>query len=146
MRHGLNRDLGFAPADRIENVRRLGEVARLLADAGLIVLVAAIAPLRAERDFARTLVPAGRFFEIFVDAPLHVAEQRDPKGLYRRARQGALRDVTGIDSPYETPHAPELRLDTALLSVEQAAERVMERLREAGCFEKSAVHGLQSTA
>jgi bifunctional enzyme CysN/CysC len=125
LRHGLNQDLGFAAADRVENVRRTAEVATLMADAGLIVIVAMISPFERERQLARELVSAGEFFEIFVDAPLHVAEARDPKGLYARARRGELRNFTGIDAPYERPEAPDLRLDTAALSAEEAAAEVV---------------------
>ncbi len=104
MRQGLNKDLGFTASDRAENIRRVAEVAKLMVDAGLIVIVAFISPFRSEREMARTaLVEPGEFFEIYVDAPLHVAEERDPKGLYAKARRGELANFTGIDSPYETP-------------------------------------------
>jgi bifunctional enzyme CysN/CysC len=129
VRHGLNRDLGFTDADRVENIRRLAEVARLMADAGLIVLVSSISPFRAERRSARALFAPGEFVEVFVDAPLAVAEARDPKGLYRKARAGELRNFTGIDSPYEPPEAAEIRIDTALTSPDAAVELVLERLR-----------------
>jgi bifunctional enzyme CysN/CysC len=132
VRHGLNRDLGFSIADRVENNRRVAEVARLMTDAGLIVLVSLISPFRAERRRARGLMAEGEFLEVFVDAPLEVAEARDPKGLYRKARRGELRDFTGVDSPYEVPEAPELRLDTTRLTAEQAATAVLDRLRHAG--------------
>lgn len=136
LRTGLNRDLGFSPADRAENVRRVAEVARLMADAGLIVLTALISPFRAERDWARqrlSAAPGGcAFAEIHVATPLAVAEQRDVKGLYRRARAGELLQFTGIDSPYEEPLAPELRLDGSLGTPEQAAQRLMDRLAELG--------------
>ncbi len=132
VRHGLNKDLGFTPADRVENIRRVAEVARLMADAGLIVLVAFISPFRAERRLARDLVGTGEFFEIFVDTPLAVAEGRDPKGLYKRARRGEIANFTGIDSPYEPPEAPELRIDTVALTPAGAAERIVEMLRAAG--------------
>ena len=128
VRHGLNRDLGFTDADRIENIRRVGEVARLMADAGLIVVTAFISPFRAERDMVRAMLPEGEFVEIFVDTPIAQAEARDVKGLYAKARSGALKNFTGIDSPYEPPGAPDLRLDTTTLTAEQAAELVMERL------------------
>jgi bifunctional enzyme CysN/CysC len=128
VRHGLNRDLGFSVADRAENIRRVAEVARLMVDAGLITLVAFISPFRAERQMARSLFEPDEFYEVFVDAPLSVAEQRDPKGLYRKARAGALPDFTGIDSPYEPPEAPELRIDTAELSPQAAARLVLERI------------------
>ena len=128
LRHGLNRDLGFSAEDRVENVRRTAEVARLMADAGLVVLVALISPFRAERALARSLLPAGEFLEIFVDTPLATAEARDAKGLYARARRGELGNFTGIDSPYEAPEAPELRIDTEALSVEAGAERIAWRV------------------
>lgn len=112
IRHGLNRDLGFSAEARRENIRRIAEVARLMVDAGLIVIVAFISPFRAERGFARSLFENDEFVEIFVDAPLAVCEQRDTKGLYAQARRGALRNFTGIDSPYEVPEHPELHLDT----------------------------------
>ncbi|MGD9814829.1 MAG: sulfate adenylyltransferase subunit CysN [Hyphomonadaceae bacterium] len=125
IRHGLNRDLGFTPADRVENIRRVAEVARLMADAGLIVLVSFISPFRAERELARSLAEPGEFFEIFVDVPLAVAEQRDVKGLYKKARAGQLKNFTGIDSPYEAPEAPEIRIDAANTSAADAAEAIV---------------------
>ncbi|MBC7284495.1 sulfate adenylyltransferase subunit CysN [Hoeflea sp.] len=128
VRHGLNRDLGFTEADRIENIRRVGEVARLMTDAGLIVLTAFISPFRAEREMVRTMLPKGEFVEIFVDTPLAVAEARDVKGLYKKARAGQLKNFTGIDSPYEPPEAPDLRIDTTTTSPEQAAERIVARV------------------
>ena len=128
VRHGLNRDLGFTEADRIENIRRVGEVARLMADAGLIVLTAFISPFRAERHMVRRMVPEGEFFEIYVDTPLGVAEERDTKGLYAKARAGELKNFTGIDSPYEAPEAPEIRIDTTELTADQAADRIVEEL------------------
>jgi bifunctional enzyme CysN/CysC len=132
VRHGLNKDLGFSDADRVENIRRVTEVARLMVDAGLIVLVSFISPFRAERQMARRLVDEGEFFEVFVDAPLAVAEARDPKGLYRKARRGELRNFTGVDSPYEVPENPEIRIDTVQMPPEQAAAFVLDRLRTAG--------------
>jgi bifunctional enzyme CysN/CysC len=129
VRHGLNKDLGFTEADRVENIRRVGEVARLMVDAGLIVLVSFISPFAAERRMARTLVAPDEFCEVFVDAPLEVAEQRDVKGLYRKARRGELKNFTGIDSPYERPEHPEIRIDAAASTPEQAAEAIVERLR-----------------
>ncbi|QOR37441.1 sulfate adenylyltransferase subunit CysN [Billgrantia diversa] len=132
VRHGLNRDLGFTDADRVENIRRVAEVARLMADAGLIVLTAFISPFRSERCMARDLMGEGEFIEIFVDTPLEVAEERDPKGLYKKARRGELKNFTGIDSAYEPPENPELRLDTSTQSPEQAAEAVIATLREHG--------------
>jgi bifunctional enzyme CysN/CysC len=128
VRHGLNRDLGFTEADRIENIRRVGEVARLMADAGLIVLTAFISPFRAEREMVRAMLPAGEFIEIFVDTPLSEAEKRDVKGLYAKARAGELANFTGIDSPYEPPETAEIHVDTMTLSAEAAADRIVEEL------------------
>ena len=128
VRHGLNRDLGFTEADRIENIRRVGEVARLMADAGLIVLTAFISPFRAERHMVRRMVPEGEFFEIFIDTPLSEAEKRDTKGLYAKARAGELKNFTGIDSPYEEPKTPEIRIDTTELGADEAADRIVEEL------------------
>ncbi|MBN9146226.1 MULTISPECIES: sulfate adenylyltransferase subunit CysN [unclassified Novosphingobium] len=128
VRHGLNKDLGFTEADRIENIRRVGEVARLMTDAGLIVLTAFISPFRAERELARSLTPEGEFFEVFIDTPLDVAEARDVKGLYKKARSGALKNFTGIDSPYEAPENPEIRIDTTKISPADAAELIVAKL------------------
>ncbi len=128
VRHGLNRDLGFTEADRIENIRRVGEVARLMADAGLIVITAFISPFRAERDMVRAMLPKGEFIEIFVDTPLAEAEARDVKGLYRKARSGLLKNFTGIDSPYEAPETPEVRIDTTRMTPEQAADLIVDCL------------------
>ena len=125
LRLGLNRDLGFSDADRVENIRRVAEVAGLMVDAGLITLVAFISPFRRERAMARRLVGQGEFIEIFVDTPIAVAEARDPKGLYKKARRGELKDFTGIDSPYEPPENPEIRIDTTVLSAEDAAEQIV---------------------
>ena len=130
MRHGLSRDLGFTDADRVENIRRVGEVAKLMADAGLIVITAFISPFRAERDMARKLLEPGEFIEVHVDVPLEVAEARDVKGLYAKARRGELPHFTGIDSPYEVPQSPEIRLPAAEITAEQAAECVLDKLRE----------------
>ncbi len=132
VRHGLNRDLGFTELDRIENVRRVAEVARLMADAGLVVLVSFISPFRAERRLARELAGEGRFCEVYVDTTIEVAESRDRKGLYRKARRGELANFTGIDSPYEVPEAPEIHLDTAVVTSELAAETVVGQLRRMG--------------
>jgi bifunctional enzyme CysN/CysC len=132
VRHGLNRDLGFTAADRVENVRRVAEVARLLADAGLIVIVSLISPFRNERRAARELMAPGEFIEVFVDTPLDVAERRDPKGLYAKARRGELANFTGIDSPYEAPGAPELRVETTQESAVEACERILRFLRDNG--------------
>jgi bifunctional enzyme CysN/CysC len=128
VRHGLNRDLGFTDADRVENIRRVAEVARLMADAGLIVLVSFISPFRAERAMARERAPKDSFYEIFVDAPIEVAEARDVKGLYKKARSGALANFTGVSSPYEAPLTPELRIDTTQVSAVEAAELIVARL------------------
>jgi bifunctional enzyme CysN/CysC len=128
VRHGLNKDLGFTEADRIENIRRVGEVAKLMTDAGLIVLTAFISPFRAERELVRGMIPEGEFIEIFIDTPLEVAEQRDVKGLYKKARSGQLKNFTGIDSPYEAPENPEIRIDTTTTSPEDAAEQIVQRL------------------
>jgi bifunctional enzyme CysN/CysC len=132
VRHGLNHDLGFTDADRIENIRRVGEVARLMADAGLVVLVSFISPFRAERDLARSLAGDGRFCEVFVDTALAEAEARDPKGLYRKARRGELPHFTGIDSPYEAPESPEVRIDTSTLDPAQSAQVILDRLQAMG--------------
>jgi bifunctional enzyme CysN/CysC len=126
VRHGLNKDLGFTDADRVENIRRVGEVAKLMTDAGLIVLTAFISPFRAERDMVRRMLPEGEFVEIHIDTPLAEAERRDVKGLYKKARSGQLKNFTGIDSPYEPPTAPEIHIDTTRLSPEQAAELIVE--------------------
>ncbi len=128
VRHGLNKDLGFTDADRVENIRRIGEVARLMADAGLIVLTAFISPFRAERQMVRTMFPEGEFIEIHVDTPLEEAEKRDVKGLYRKARAGDLKNFTGIDSPYEAPAKPEIRIDTMHMTPEDAASYIVEQL------------------
>jgi bifunctional enzyme CysN/CysC len=128
VRHGLNRDLGFTEADRIENIRRVGEVARLLADAGLIVMTAFISPFRAERHMVRRMMAEGEFIEVFVDTPLAEAEKRDTKGLYAKARAGELKNFTGIDSPYEPPEQPEIRIDTTKLSAEAAADLIIDEL------------------
>ena len=132
VRHGLNKDLNFTEAGRVENIRRVGEVTRLMVDAGLIVLVSFISPFRAERRTARALLGDGEFIEVYVDTPLEVAEARDPKGLYKKARRGELRNFTGIDSPYEVPENAEIHIDTTTLSVEQGAELVLEALRQRG--------------
>ncbi|MEI8296648.1 MAG: sulfate adenylyltransferase subunit CysN [Pseudomonadota bacterium] len=132
VRHGLNKDLGFTAQDRVENIRRVAEVAKLMADAGLITLVSFISPFRSERRMARELMLPGEFLEVYVDTPLAVAEARDPKGLYRKARRGELSNFTGIDSPYEAPENAEIRIDTTRLSSEQAAELIVETLDRAG--------------
>ena len=128
VRHGLNKDLGFTEADRIENIRRVGEVAKLMADAGLIVITAFISPFKVERDMVRAMLPEGEFVEVFIDTPLSVAEERDVKGLYKKARSGDLKNFTGIDSPYEAPAKPEIRIDTTKVTPEQAAQTIVDKL------------------
>ncbi len=132
VRHGLNRDLGFTDTDRVENIRRVAEVAKLMSDAGLIVMVSFISPFRAERRMARSLFEFGEFFEVHVDAPLAVVEGRDPKGLYKKARRGELKNFTGIDSPYEPPEKPEIYIDTLAKPAEESATLIVEELRKAG--------------
>jgi bifunctional enzyme CysN/CysC len=132
VRHGLNRDLGFTAADRVENIRRVGETARLMVDAGLITIVSFISPFRSERRMVRDLLEEGEFIEVFVDTPLAVCEQRDPKGLYKRARAGEISNFTGIDSEYQAPEAPELHIRTTDVSPEQAVEQVIEYLERRG--------------
>ena len=128
VRHGLNKDLGFTETDRIENIRRVGEVSKLMTDAGLIVITAFISPFRAERQMVRDMLPDGEFIEVHIDTPLEVAEERDVKGLYKKARAGELKNFTGIDSPYEEPSSPEIRVDTTAMSPEEAADLVIDRL------------------
>lgn len=130
IRHGLNRDLGFSPEDRVENIRRIGEVARLFADAGVVVLSAFISPYRADRDRVRAMVPPGQFVEIFVDTPIEICEARDPKGLYRKARAGEISGFTGIDAPYEMPGNPEVHLETEDLGIDELAQLVIRYLEE----------------
>jgi adenylyl-sulfate kinase len=129
IRHGLNADLGFKPADRVENLRRIGQVAALFAEAGLIAITAFISPYRSTRSVARTVAGAGRFLEVFCHAPLAVCEQRDPKGLYRKARAGELKDFTGVDAPYEPPQSPDLVLNTAECSVAACVQLLEQLLR-----------------
>jgi bifunctional enzyme CysN/CysC len=135
VRHGLNRDLGFTEADRVENIRRVAEVARLMSDAGLVVLVSFISPFRAERRMARSLMAEGEFIEVYVDTPLDVAETRDPKGLYKKARRGELKNFTGVDSPYEAPESPEVRVNTTEMQPEVAAEAIFDYLVASGLLE-----------
>jgi len=130
IRHGLNSDLGFSPEDRVENIRRIGEVARLFADGGALVLSAFISPYRQDRERVRGLVAPGEFVEVFVDTPLEICEARDPKGLYKKARAGEISNFTGLDAPYEEPDAPEIHLKTASLSIDEAAGRVIRYLEE----------------
>jgi len=130
VRHGLNGDLGFSEADRRENIRRVGEVSRLFVDAGVVVLTALISPYREDRDRVRALFGPADFVEIFLDCPLEVCEQRDPKGLYRRARAGELPEFTGIDSPYEEPLVPEITINTGMHGVEECVVRIISYLRQ----------------
>jgi bifunctional enzyme CysN/CysC len=138
VRHGLNKDLGFTEADRVENIRRVAEVARLMVDAGLIVLASFISPFQAERRMARALLEDGEFFEVFVDTPIRVAELRDPKGLYKKARRGELKNFTGIDSPYEIPDDPEIHIDTTSSTPDDCAEQVVAELRRVGILQGEA--------
>ncbi|MBX3617447.1 adenylyl-sulfate kinase [Nitrosomonas sp.] len=137
IRRGLSKDLGFTDADRVENMRRVAEVAKLMIDSGQIVLVSLISPFTAERRMARALVKDGEFFEIFVDTPLHMAEQRDPKGLYRKARQGELKNFTGIDSPYEVPLNPEIHINTLRQTPEQAVETIITYISQVGALDNA---------
>lgn len=137
VRHRLNRDLGFTDVDRVENIRRVAEVARLMTDAGLIVLVSFISPFRSERQMARELLPEGEFLEVFIDTPLSVAEQRDPKGLYKKARAGQIANFTGISSPYQAPENPEIRINTTSLEPEQAASQIIDLLEERGLLRRA---------
>lgn len=137
LRHGLNRDLGFSPVDRRENVRRVGETARLMVDAGLIVITALISPFAEHRAEVRALFEEGVFLEIHVHAPSEIAEQRDPKGLYRRARRGELTGLTGVDAPYEAPAAPDLRLDTSAMGPQEAVDALVEMLRQRGLLRET---------
>ncbi len=129
IRHGLNSNLGFSPADRTENIRRIGEVAKLFCEANVIVLTAFISPYRADRDQARKVVPQGQFFEIFCDASVETCEQRDPKGLYKKARAGEIPEFTGISAPYEAPEHPELVLKTGSETLEESTQRVLQMLQ-----------------
>jgi len=144
VRHGLNKDLGFTDADRVENIRRVAEVSRLMVEAGLIVFVSFISPFRAERRMARELLEAGEFFEVFVDTPLEVAEMRDPKGLFKKARRGELKNFTGIDSPYEAPEQPEIRIETVRRTPEQAADIIVRHLQRAGVIDTDCDPGDQA--
>ena len=132
VRHGLCADLGFSPAERTENIRRVGEVAALLADAGLVALTAFISPYRADREGARRAAGPERFLEVHLDVPLAVCEERDPKQLYRKARAGEIREFTGVDAPYEAPGRPDLALDTSALPLAECAERIVGLLRDRG--------------
>jgi len=132
IRHGLNKNLGFSDGDRTENIRRIGEVSKLMVDAGLFTLTAFISPFRADRDEVRQLVENGEFIEVYVKASVETCEERDPKGLYKKARAGEIKDFTGIDSPYEEPADPEIVLDTNISSVEEAVRQLLEYLEENG--------------
>ncbi len=132
IRHGLNKNLGFSPEDRTENIRRIGEVANLFVEGGSIVMTAFISPYREDRDIARALVPEGRFFEVHVDCALEICEERDPKGLYKKARAGEIKDFTGIDAPYEAPTKPELVVDTGKESLQESTQRVLDALKAGG--------------
>ena len=132
VRHGLSGDLTFSDKDRVENIRRIGEVAKLFVDAGTIVLTAFISPFKSERDFCRHLLEENEFIEVFIDTPIEECEKRDPKGLYQKARQGDIKDFTGIDSPYEAPESPEVTLTYTGQSAEQSAEQLFELLKEKG--------------
>ena len=136
LRHGLNRDLGFIEADRAENIRRVGEAAKLMTEAGLIVLCAFISPYRAEREMVRRLVPNGDFIEVFVDTALEECVQRDPKGLYAKASEGRMKNLTGVDAPYEAPEHPEVHLITAGQEAKQLAERVLKALTKIGIISR----------
>jgi len=136
IRKGLNKDLGFSPEDRKENIRRLGEVAKLFVDAGLIVMVAAISPYKSDRNFVRNLVEPGEFVEIYVKCPLEICEARDPKGLYKKARQGIIKNFTGINAPYEEPENPEIVIESDKESIEEAVNKILRFLEEKGIIPK----------
>ncbi len=129
VRHGLNKDLGFNDADRVENIRRIGEASKLFIDAGLIVLSAFISPFREDREMVRSLCDEGEFIEVFMDTSLEICEQRDPKGLYKKARSGEIKHFTGIDSPYEAPQNPEIRINPSESDFDQCVEQIMDYLR-----------------
>lgn len=141
VRHGLNKDLGMSDHDRTENIRRVGELSRLMVDAGLIVISAFISPFRSDRDAARALFDEGEFIEVHVDAPLATCEQRDPKGMYQKARKGLIKDFTGIDSPYEAPLNPELIVDTASQDLQTCVAQVLTLLHEQMAFASDVVRG-----
>lgn len=129
VRHGLNKDLGFSDSDRVENIRRIGEASKLFVDAGLIVLSAFISPFKQDREMVRSLFEEGEFIEVYMDTPLETCEQRDPKGLYKKARSGEIKHFTGIDSPYEAPEHPEIRIDSSEKDFDQSVEQIMDYLR-----------------
>ena len=130
VRHGMNKDLGFSDEDRVENIRRIGEMAKLFVDAGLIVLVSFISPFKSERQMARALMEEGEFIEIFVDTPLKVCEERDPKGLYKKARAGEIKEFTGISAPYEAPESPELTVDTSAHNIDECVEQLIQYVEQ----------------
>ena len=132
VRHGLNKNLGFSDEDRVENIRRIGEVAKLFVDAGTLVMTAFISPFRADRDMVRSIVGEGEFIEVYVDTPLEVCEQRDPKGLYQKARAGQIKNFTGLDSPYEAPVNPEITLKTAQKTIDESVEQIVSDLKQRG--------------
>ncbi|WP_068546623.1 adenylyl-sulfate kinase [Thalassotalea crassostreae] len=132
VRHGLNGDLGFSDEDRIENIRRISQVGKLFVDSGLIVTTAFISPFQSDRDMARDMLEQGEFIEVFIDTPIEICEQRDPKGLYKKARAGEIKDFTGIDSTYDVPTNPEIHVKTADLSIEQCARQIVDHLKAHG--------------
>lgn len=136
IRHGLNKDLGFRTEDRIENIRRIGEVAKLFVDSGQVILTAFISPFREDRDMVRALFPEGEFYEIYVKCPLHVCEQRDPKGLYQKARNGEIKHFTGIDSPYEAPLSPDFIIKSDQISISDGADLIITELQSKGIIKK----------
>ncbi|CAN2252780.1 adenylyl-sulfate kinase [Bacillus vallismortis] len=136
IRHGLNKDLGFQTEDRIENIRRIGEVSKLFVDSGQMILTAFISPFREDRDMVRALFPQGEFFEIYVKCPLHVCEQRDPKGLYQKARNGEIKHFTGIDSPYEAPLSPDFIIESDQISISDGADIIITELQTKGIIKK----------
>lgn len=137
IRHGLNKNLGFSPEDREENIRRIGEVAKLFADAGVVTMTAFISPYRGDRQKARELLKSGEFIEVYVKVPIEVAEERDPKGLYKKARAGEIKEFTGISAPYEEPENPELVIDTSELTLEQSADKVINYLVQTGIMSEN---------
>ena len=144
VRHGLNKDLGFTDRDRVENIRRVGESAKLMVDAGLIVITAFISPFRKDREMVRSLFEPTEFIEVYLNAPIETCEARDPKGLYKKARQGLIKNFTGIDSPYEAPDSPEITVDSSQLSVDEAVEKVAEHLLKGGFLEPPTVEAISS--
>lgn len=137
IRHGLNKNLGFSPQDREENIRRIGEVAKLFSDAGLIAMTAFISPYRADRRKARDLLKSGEFIEVYAKVSIEVAEQRDPKGLYKKARAGEIKEFTGISAPYEEPENPEIVVDTSALSLEESADKIIAFLSQSGIMSEN---------